>query len=136
MDTHAYDGVIRYAELAARDDAELNPPPSWDETIQALVEAARGHPLEVPCLETLRLLLHDTDNNHDPLNGVRVEDLLPRTWRFVRHYEDLDAFLEQLADVSVSGPCAQGRVVRLFQFYEFHMSVRDELYERERVRSA
>ena len=66
-------------------------------------------------------------NNPD----INVEDLLQRAWRFVKNYDSSgkNIFVEQLSEIYNSGPCAQGRTTRLYQFYYPHMDSNDYIYK-------
>lgn len=68
--------------------------------------------------KTINLLLNDRKNNYDEKNKINVELLLPMIWNKVKDYNELtiyDIFVEQLNDIIISGPCAQGRTTRLIQ---------------------
>lgn len=72
--------------------------------------------------EALNLLTNDRKRNYDNKNDIHTEDILPRTWRFVRDY-DQDGqivFFEQLIDI-LGGACSQGRTTRIMQFYTVNM---------------
>jgi len=68
--------------------------------------------------KSLILLVHDSSNNYDDKNKIRVELLLPKVWENVKkgdeslHY----LFYEQISDIVTAGPCSQGRTTRLIQF--------------------
>lgn len=70
-------------------------------------------------LAGLKLLNEDRARNYDDKNHIRVEELLPRVWNCVKKYDDNGKFIfyEQIADIVLSGSCAQGRTTRLLQFY-------------------
>ena len=68
--------------------------------------------------KTIHLLANDRKNNYDDKNKIHVELLLPIIWNKVNSYNELtiyDIFVEQLSDIIISGPCAQGRTTRLIQ---------------------
>ena len=67
---------------------------------------------------TLELFKNDSKNNVD-CNGLNVEDIFPRVWRRVEKLNLLNSLyiLEQLADVTDSGKCNNGRINRLVQIY-------------------
>lgn len=74
--------------------------------------------LQKGAIDTLYLFHRDAKNNVDA-NGVNVENLLPLIWRRIdkRDHAAVLYFVEQLADVSQSGPCSNGRINRLLQLY-------------------
>jgi hypothetical protein len=68
--------------------------------------------------KTIHLLANDRRNNYDDKNKINVELLLPIIWNKMTNYNELtiyDIFVEQLSDIIISGPCAQGRTTRLIQ---------------------
>ncbi len=68
--------------------------------------------------KTIKLILIDVKNNYDEVNKIRVELLLPKVWNNIKNKDIyiLLVFFEQMADIFISGPCAQGRTTRLIQF--------------------
>ena len=76
-------------------------------------------------LSTIDMILKDKTkkNNYDGTNQIKVEILLPQIWSIVQSYEESGKiiFIEQLADI-MKGKCAQGRIIRLVQFYIVHNS--------------
>ncbi len=62
---------------------------------------------------------HKTKKNHDKTNLIELDTLLPKIWHIIEKYEPSaqSVFIEQLADISQKGACAQGRNIRLVQFY-------------------
>ena len=68
--------------------------------------------------KTIHLLANDRNNNYDNKNKIHTELLMPIIWKKIKKYNELtmyDIFVEQLADIILSGPCAQGRTTRLIQ---------------------
>jgi hypothetical protein len=68
--------------------------------------------------KTIYLLANDRKNNYDDKNKIHTELLMPIIWNKIKKYNELtmyDTFVEQLADIILSGPCAQGRTTRLIQ---------------------
>tara|TARA_B110001454_G_scaffold161179_1_gene150610 strand:+ start:358 stop:753 length:396 start_codon:yes stop_codon:yes gene_type:complete len=68
--------------------------------------------------KTIHLLANDRKNNYDDKNKIHTELLMPIIWNKIKKYNELtmyDTFVEQLADIILSGPCAQGRTTRLIQ---------------------
>lgn len=135
IDTHYYDGTIGpiYKDLCKIDDSELdnylNFNDCLNEIMSSLDKYSDNEIDKVICKNVLYLLQHDTDNNYDSENDIYVDDILVRTWRFIKHYEKetLLIFLEQLGDIYY-GPCPQGRVTRIFQFYQYHINNKDRIY--------
>lgn len=118
LNTHFYDHQIKknYDELIARD--QVPPTADFHHTVGEMIQYVQqfpGHPrLKQQAHASLMLFLRDSKNNMDH-NGIRVEDLLPRIWAHMNTQEVY--FLEQLADISASGPCNNGRINRLLQIY-------------------
>ena len=72
--------------------------------------------------KTIHLLANDRKNNYDDRNKIHTELLLPIIWNRVKKYNELtiyDIFVEQMSDIIISGPCAQGRTTRLIQLLSF-----------------
>ena len=69
-------------------------------------------------INTIKLFITDVHNNYDEINKIRLELLLPKIWDNIINKDSsiLISFFEQMADIIVSGPCAQGRITRLIQF--------------------
>ena len=136
LQTHSYDKKIGtlYKNYKEVDKQYLKHPLSFEECIDDIFDHAKmiiDDARYKNVLRTLELLLSDSHNNYDNLNKIHVHDLLPRTWRFIRLY-DLNAilvFLEQLSDIVTSGSCSQGRTTRILQFYEFHITTKDTIYQ-------
>jgi hypothetical protein len=132
--THDYDTRLRdsYQKYLVQDELELIIPDSFETVIDEIRKHANDHNKKCVIDKTINLLTSTPNQNYDNLNIIDVQVLLPRTWRFVKLYDELgiEVFLEQLIDIVVSGPCAQGRTTRIYQFYEYHMSNRDEIYDK------
>lgn len=139
--THDYDGLLKdpYRKYIIDDDDELESAISFEETLNEIdlfvtkMDNSNEHKASV--LTTIALLRRDRGQNYDDRNDINIEDLLPRTWRFIKYYDELgiQCFLEQMIEISTSGPCAQGRIARVFQFYEYHMIEKDEIYDNCRL---
>ena len=135
-DTHHYDGNIKllYKSLVEIDNVELNNNVSFNNALNEIftkVESFENGTIDkVYCKNTLYLFENDTQNNYDVTNDIHLEDILTRTWRFVRisDIDILQLFLEQLADV-YNGSCPQGRITRIFQFYRLFMENKDKIYD-------
>ena len=132
-DTHAYDSKIKelYKQYVAIDNAQLQPPKSFEDSITSICNVIKTYHinLQKPPLMAVNLLVNDNKNNYDDKNDIHVHDILPRTWRFIEFYDasGKTVFLEQLCHI-LSGPCAQGRTTRIFQFYASHFSENDEIF--------
>ena len=134
--THDYDNYIGdiYHNLVKIDDDVLIPPLSFKTTIDEIedcIEQLEISNIQLLCKNVLILLRYDTSNNYDNLNNINLEDILSRTWRFVKNYDETGKmlFCEQLADIW-NGPCPQGRVTRIFQFYICHMDPDDIFFKK------
>jgi len=150
LNTHDYDGRLTiYRQLIEQDDAELIAPDPFDKVLDEILQVLPSvnmdfyHPghrdyipsetLKMHVKTTVRKLQTERGSNHDGSDNINIEDLLPRVWRFVRKYEINGAakvFYEQLAAITWSGPCPQGRAKRIMQFYTQHMQTRDEIYKK------
>ena len=60
------------------------------------------------------LILVDLSNNYDPTNNLNALELLAF---LIVHLGPIRYLEEQLEDIILSGPCAQGRCVRLYQIW-------------------
>ena len=137
LDTHFYDGVIGllYKELIKIDDSELENNISFNtclnELLNTLGEFDDNEIDKILCKNTLFLFENDLERNYDEINDIHLEDILVRTWKFIKHYdkETKLIFFEQIGDI-YNGPCAQGRITRLFQFYQFHINNKDSIYNK------
>jgi len=116
---------------------ELIKPVSFEqclgEILQVLPKVDLPEPVLLHVKKAVSLMKTDRRNNKDPANGINVEELLPKVWRFVMEYE-MDAakvFYEQLAEISSSGSCAQGRSTRILNHYTVHMEMgeKDPVYK-------
>ena len=138
--THDYDELLKenYKELIKKDKKNLIQPPSFDRTISEIYFYIRSLKFTLEnknAVDAIILMKNDLKNNYDQINDIRVEDILPRVWRFVKKYEKsgIQIFIEQLAEIVTSGPCAQGRTTRLYQFYYQHMDDNDPLYNELKI---
>lgn len=134
LNTHDYDRYIGdiYHNLKEIDNKNLLKPSKFKDTlddIELQIETLKPLETYILCKNVLILLRYDISNNYDSLNNISVEDILPRTWRFVKNYDNSgkNIFYEQLADIW-NGPCPQGRVSRIFQFYINHINKSDPLF--------
>lgn len=140
INTHAYDKIIgpMYHEYLEMDKKELIPPGSFQNTIKEItlhVDKLKNKQTKNKALQVIKMISRKNDkNNYDPANNIHVEDLFPRTWRFVKHYDEdgIGVFLEQIAEVT-NGSCSQGRTTRIYQFYEYHMISKDDIYKRTKI---
>lgn len=139
--THDYDTRIKplYKQYIEEDDELLIEPISFEETIKEIKEEINKCTLDLikgHALNTINIIERDNgipnSQNYDNLNDIYIEDLLRRTWRFIKHYCDDSRgfFIEQLADITTSGSCSQGRITRVYQFYSFHMMQKDEIFNK------
>lgn len=125
-ETHDYDGHLRqrYIDLVNKDKREHS---SFDDTLDQIffdLKRLRDKYEQFKkgsnaVLKALTLLNEDRKENYDSKNDIHVEELLPRVWTNVKEYDDDGKFIfyEQVADILLSGKCAQGRTTRLLQFY-------------------
>lgn len=121
---HAYEYLIgeKYQQCLKND---LTIYQSFDQCIDQMIEMIKNiqcdTKLKNKALISIELIKIKSHNNHDQTNGIHIESLLPRVWNVIQSYEDSGklAFIEQLADIS-AGQCAQGRSIRLVQFYINH----------------
>ena len=135
-DTHYYDGKIKslYRRMVYIDDNELDNSLTFNQCMNELfsdLNRLSDNDIDkISCKNTLFLFENDKDNNYDNINDIHLEDILVRTWKFIKHYDDdmKIVFFEQLGDI-YNGPCAQGRVTRIFQFYQIHINNKDSIYQ-------
>jgi uncharacterized membrane protein len=134
--THDYDKIIGplYKKYVKEDIELLIQPLSFSDTINELVieiNKTINPNIKKNAMNTIKLLLNNK-NNYDTLNDINAIDVLRRTWRFIREYSDDSKgfFIEQISDIFTKGSCSQGRTTRIYQFYEFHMGNKDEIYNK------
>ena len=90
------------------------------ETLESMKKELEAFPdLKGRVIEVICIMLRDEANNWDPLNGIHSEHLLTLVWNKIVTYEAAvkRMFFEQYAEI-LNGSCAQGRVTRIYQFYE------------------
>jgi hypothetical protein len=124
--THDYDNKLleHYKNLIKNDKGKII---TFDKTLDRIfidLKRMRNKYIEFKkisniVLSGLTLLDNDRNNNYDNTNDIKVEELLPRVWNCVKDYDDSGKFIfyEQIVDIVISGSCAQGRCIRLLQFY-------------------
>lgn len=124
--THDYDGKLHeeYERLVKKDKREVL---GFDQVLDKIFADLKELRDKYPqfkngsnvVLTGLRLLNEDRKRNYDDKNDIKVEELLPRVWNCVKEFDDNGkfTFYEQITDIVLSGPCAQGRTTRLLQFY-------------------
>lgn len=130
LDVHSYDGELgkNYLDLVNWDDKNLLVSPDFGTCMEEIKEyiLTLDPKLQNIGKKIYFILMDDQKNNYDPSNKIKVEDILPRVWRFYRHNEDLGdkfVFMQQFLDIS-RGTCPQGRAgARLYQLY--HMLITD-----------
>ena len=131
LDVHTYDGELgdNYQKLIKWDDQFLPSSPNFNvcmEEIKQYILALADHKLQSIGQKIYNILMQDSQNNYDPSNKIKVEDILPRVWRFYRFNDDSDdkfVFMQQFLDIS-RGTCPQGRAgARFYQLY--HMLIND-----------
>lgn len=124
INTHDYDGHLKdyYKTLVSNDNNEYD---SFEKVLDLIFADLKNLRSKYPLfknasnriLSSLKLLDSDRKNNYDPINDIRVEDLLPRVWNKVSNDESIRfVFYEQIIDILEKGSCSQGRVTRLIQF--------------------
>ena len=139
-DTHDYDTFLndKYENFRDLDDCFLIEPMKFEECVGEIknrllfdeeIDKFINKEIKDNCFKVLDLVLNDRKQNIDNTNKIDFEDLLPRVWRFIQHYEAqcMRVFFEQLSEI-LNGTCAQGRTTRIFQFYSIHMNDKDELF--------
>lgn len=101
--THDYDGKLNKLPSIAVNEADI---------FQLYFRLRNPH-----ALGALKLMLTDHKNNYDPTNQLHALELLTRILQSKQLQECWAMFEEQMADIILSGPCAQGRCARLYQLY-------------------
>ncbi len=120
-DTHDYDNNFSYKTKKTIND---NDKKKFFEAIVDILKKLKDYKSLLPSnifnssKKTIKLFVIDIKNNIDRINKIRLEILLPEVWNKTKNKDPtvLIAFFEQLADIYDSGPCAQGRTIRLIQF--------------------
>ena len=103
VNTHDYDGKLTSIPSVAINEADL---------FQLQFRLRNAH-----ALRALQLLLTDRSHNYDPSNRLHALELLTLILQSDKVTECFPLLEEQLADIVLSGPCAQGRCARLYQLY-------------------
>lgn len=136
-DTHFYDYKLKddYNNFLNTDKKYLIQPINFDKTLEEILNKIKTFPMNnttITAFKSLVLFNNDRINNYDKSNEIKLEQLLPLTWRFVKNYDrsGFYLFIEQLADIFINGKCAQGRNIRIYQFYHQHMVLRDDIYKK------
>jgi hypothetical protein len=135
--THAYDKIIGqlYHQYIVVDDKELISQESFQNVLIEItkhINKLKDKQIKKKALHVMQMISRTDDkNNYDSVNNIHVKDLFPRTWRFIKHYDEdgIKIFLEQIAEVT-NGSCSQGRTTRIFQFYEYHMLNKGKIYNK------
>ncbi len=130
LDVHTYDGELgkNYLDLVEWDVKYLINSPDFATCMEEIKQYILTLPPKLQDLgkKIYLILMDDQRNNYDPSNKIKVEDILPRVWRFYRHNKDPNdkfVFMQQFLDIS-RGTCPQGRAgARLYQLY--HMVITD-----------
>lgn len=131
LNVHRYDGKLSnlYKSLTNWDKKNLKLNINFKETIREMtvcvIKRYNGK-FKKMTLKVISIIANDanTMRNHDPSNDIKVEDILPRIWRFYRELspDDQYIFFEQVCDF-MRGLCPQGRAgARLFQLYSILIS--------------
>ncbi len=125
LNVHGYESKIKdvYLECLAKDKQSYETFDAVTVKIKQLLnlnECKCSAETITKAMKSLDQIIKDKGNkkNNDKTNLVQLEDLLPRIWAIVEKYQvsAQGLFIEQLADMS-KGSCAQGRNIRLIQFY-------------------
>ena len=107
-ETHHYDGKLGriYRQLVADDPLAERDLPSFNESIRFLrqwldASRLRGDPYHHTVRKAIDLLEHDHKGNFDPINGIHVEELLPRVIKIVKTFdqEGLELFLRNVGEI-------------------------------------
>jgi len=122
-DTHYYDTQLQNV-FTTKKNINNNEKITFIKTIGEIIKKTKEfkellNPLIFNTVKkTIKLILIDVKNNYDEANKIRVELLLPKVWNNIKNKDMsiLLVFFEQMADIFISGPCAQGRTTRLIQF--------------------
>jgi len=116
--THSYDNKLEVVKGELKECFESVEEVSdiqKQEAFQELKEYLTSRVSEVE-MRFLEKLISEKDKYHDPVNDLRVDDLLYLCYkRLVEDNEDfLSNFRQQLSDLR-TGSCVQGRSIRLLQ---------------------
>ncbi len=123
LNVHGYENKIRdaYQKCVSEDTTEY-------ESFDCVIEKIHNYISHCQCdsnqrkqaLNVIRILKrhHKRPVNTDKTNSISIEEILPKVWKIVENYEHSAkmVFIEQLTDI-LKGSCAQGRNIRLVQFY-------------------
>lgn len=123
LDTHFYDTKIRpYAQkIISNQDTNRNEfMYCIDGMRRKLDMASNTRDIRTYVIQTLNLLEQNYGQNVDSSDNLNSSFLLIKIFDkiYKEPANDLYYIFEQLADVSSSGPCLQGRSKRLFQIYK------------------
>lgn len=142
LNVHQYDGKLGklYKPLREWDNKHLKLNLTFKNCIREMtvcVNKRYDGKFKKMTLNVINIINADanTMSNHDPTNNIKVEDILPRIWRFYRELspDDQFVFFEQVCDF-MRGLCPQGRAgARLFQLYSILISDAKSIVENKKL---
>lgn len=106
--THTYDGKLNI-------NTQMMVKMSFE---QAVNEILQRYP---QTKNVCQLILVDRQGNIDHLNHVSFEYFLPMVWECIKDSYLESIFIEQYIDI-LRGPCAQGRITRIYQVWEIYLN--------------
>ena len=128
QNVHGYEHHVKeiYKQCCLNDKTIYN---TFDEVVKEVKNFLNDYKcnlqLKNEALSAIDMLIRDKGKtkNCDSTNHINIEILLPQIWSIIRSYDSSGKiiFVEQLADI-MKGKCAQGRIIRLVQFYVIHHS--------------
>jgi hypothetical protein len=122
LETHHYDGIIGSVYRDIEKKEVLRDLPTFEQALTMIEQwnsTLPTTPISGSVIRTIQLFKDDPSGNHDPVNQIRVEDLLPKVVKIVQGFDQsgVNLFLQTLSEIVDLGACPQGRITRLLGFY-------------------
>ena len=115
LNTHYYDGQLKALKgLIKKVDLTFN---DCLNEIKSESEKLNDKTIKNNIAKVNAVLIADRKGNYDPINDIKLEELLPYIWSVIKNYEQSykNVFFEQFSDI-LNGSCPQGRITRMWQF--------------------
>ena len=114
LNTHAYD--YKLEDIVNKIKEKYSSKINFDDCLNEIIKLSKDHNRKNDIIRTIELFKNDKISNYDNKNKISVEELLPKIMTNIDLF-DKEILLEQIADISKYGPCAQGRCIRLIQLF-------------------
>lgn len=121
-------------EMDKHDNLYLSPPSSLVDTLREMIEDTEKLNVTnnfnfAPVLAILAKIEHL--NPIDKKNGFKIQEILPKVWRFVKHYNMMNKimFYDTLASISTTNNATLIGAT-LIMFYVPHIKNTDQIYHK------